>query len=144
MTIIVEDGTNVPGANSFVTLAEFDDWLANNGKTVTGNKEPLLLRSFSFMRVLPWCKSHDQPFTVTESMKEAQCDIAASMNGGFDPLSVANRSLKRKKVDVLEKEWFGPGHGSSPAAQLRRLPYSNAMLAGLLCDSGANNFDLVR
>ena len=56
MTIIVEDGSGVAGANSYVSVADFAEWLDVMGYDVLPDdkQEPYLLRAAQAMEVMHW------------------------------------------------------------------------------------------
>ena len=73
---------------------------------------------------------------IPNRIKEAQLDLALEfLRAGTTDLSVrdTNLDVKRKKVDVLETEWF---HGSDRATGLDRFPRILAQIAPLLSAEG--------
>lgn len=110
MAIIVEDGTGVPGANSYVTVAEFEAYALARGVTLTGTptSEQLLLRAMDYIESLEYIGDIaicGQPLmwprygvyidgycyvdgnTIPELLKNAQMVTALSIDAGMDPLS---------------------------------------------------------
>ena len=134
MTIIVEDGTLVTNANSYVTDAEFTTYLTDRGYTVTATHEPLLIRAYDLMLTLPWIFSITAAYTVTPEMKKAQNEIAYQMSLGFNPSAIAERSIESEKVDVIETSFFKGSAGvvTSPLSAIRLLPIAFGYISNLL------------
>lgn len=49
MAVIVEDGSGVPGANSYATEEQLDAWASARGYTLTGDPSVLLVRAFDYI-----------------------------------------------------------------------------------------------
>ena len=78
MTLTIEDGSGVDGADSFATVAEFVTWsLDLMGQTVTGD-EASLRRAFVYMGGLDWLPDTYATFdgTIPMAIKSAQCAFA--------------------------------------------------------------------
>lgn len=126
MALIVEDGSGLEDANSYVSVVEFQAWLTSRGYTVTGDEEILLLQSMDFLESLDlighkktkeqalhfpafsvsidgWCYRNDE---IPYHVKKAQMQIAYSIDQGYGPLAVQERGIKREKIDVLEIEYM--------------------------------------
>lgn len=91
MTLTIEDGTGIAGADSFATLAEwvvFD--LAYFGDALTGAdplKEAAMRRAFGYLRSLNWIA--DFPTfggTIPDAVKEAQMIFARAELAGANAL----------------------------------------------------------
>lgn len=142
-TITIEDGTIVDGANSFINTAELDSYLSDRGYTAIINKEDMLVRAYDFMKVLPWCDSHDSAFTVEQEMKDAQAEIAFRFNNGFDPFAIQPTStVKRQKVEGLEREFFKTDTITSPESALALIPLANSLLQEFLCYNSSFTLEL--
>ena len=82
MALLLEDGTGVPGADSFVTVAECEAFAeAYFGASLTGSpqaKESALRRAFVVMSGLPWKPGVWPTFcgTIPDAVKNAQHVIA--------------------------------------------------------------------
>lgn len=138
MALVIEDGTP-SGGNTFIDVAFLDGYLSDRGYEVTASKEPLLIRSFDEMIKLPWKESHSITFTVTESMKKAQAEIAYRLSLGFNPASTSTAQVKKEKIDVLEVEYFEGGESNVLAVAL-------GFISDLIgsTDSTVGNVELVR
>lgn len=83
MALVIENGTGVSGADSFITVAQLDAYAlayfghaAHDGNTT---KEPALRRTFVYLKSLTW--KSDYPFptlggTIPEDVKLAQAVLA--------------------------------------------------------------------
>lgn len=132
MTLIIEDGTLVTGANSYITAAELTTYLTDRGYSEPTTAEPLIIRVFDYMCSLNWKASHLVAYTVLDAHKKAQCEMVYRFSLGLDSAATPAASVKSKKVDVLETEYFSNPAISSPAAFLRTMPQAAAYLKGLL------------
>lgn len=130
-SLIVEDGSIVANANSYVdiefarnyadsyglTLPVDDDTLVRhllNSQTFLGSFEPRLQGSrVSPTQRLSWpragvdaCGTPIAQTQIPESIKSAQVELAALITSGIDLFAtISGRVLKREKVDVLEQEF---------------------------------------
>lgn len=124
--VVVEDGTIVPGANSYVSVAELDQFISDRGYTWAGaDKEAFLYRSMDWIESRQYqgnVVSSAQPLLFPRTgvcyrgfllpsdeipalLKKAQLTLAIEINRGFDPLAVIEQGVKRQKLDVLEVEF---------------------------------------
>lgn len=124
--VVVENGSIVAGANSYVTVAEMEQFAEDRGYTwVGGHVDTFLFRAMDWLesqRYQGWIKNETQPLlwprynviyrdyelssdTIPELLKKAQMTLAMEINRGFDPLAVITQAVKREKVDVLEVEY---------------------------------------
>lgn len=131
MTIIVEDGSNIPNANSYVTVAELDAFAALRGYTLPtteADKEVLLVKgtdytesfrarfqgtktfsdqSLQFPRTGVYIDGYPlNSQTIPQDLKNAQMQAAieTSLSGG-DIQPNTGKNIKREKVDVIEVEY---------------------------------------
>jgi len=151
-SLIVEDGSIVSGANTFVSAAFLTEYLTDRGYPVPDTPDKIkasLILSYDFMKVLPWCESHYAPFTVTDSIKIAQCELSKATHPDdpaddleyeafFGEYVPPNVKKIREKIDVIEDaiEFFENKVASNPdmaydALKSNQLVY--AMLSDLLC-----------
>jgi hypothetical protein len=120
--IIVEDGTGVPNANSYVSTTEFLAWLAERGYVVNGNTDELLLRAMDYIESLNFIGervSCDQALSwprawvpidgccyfdsnvIPPGLKIAQMQVARSIDSGIDPLSTLPRLVSSVTVGPI-------------------------------------------
>src|SRR6187402_1351463 len=111
MALIIEDGTGVPGANSYVTVLEFQDWLTARGIALTGDPEQQLIKAMDYLESLSfvgepvqcdqslqwprYCVWIDNCYfpsnQIPSQLKTAQMQTAQSIDIGNDPLSTLPR-----------------------------------------------------
>jgi len=163
-TIVVEDGTGVASANSFASLATADQYQSDRGRTTwasaaTADRESAMIRAMSFMWSLPWKgklaeKEQATPWPrvyVYDDDRRLWDDAVVPTRVIYGFLEAAYRELtagtllpdldrggaiKRKKVDVLETEWF---QGAPAATTFQEI---EAMLSAFLYSSW--NMELIR
>ena len=128
MTVVVEDGTGISGADSVVSHAEADTFLTARGITLSsGTWDPYLLQAMDVLinlryrgtKVYPsW---NDVPFPrsgvvdpygysyetneIPTRFKHAQIWLAYHIQQGDSPTDVATPEVRREKVDVIEVEY---------------------------------------
>jgi hypothetical protein len=125
-TIIVEDGSNVSGANSYITEAELATYAADRGITLTGVGSELIILSMDYIEALSYKgikTEEEQPLQwprynvivdsyyvesdeIPKELKQGQLATAVAIDQGNSPLNTIGRSTKREKVDVLEVEYM--------------------------------------
>ncbi len=149
MALILELGTPTAGAESFIDDAYITAYFDKRGYTLPVDVEKSLVQAFDFMRLLPWCESHKEPFTVTEDMKIAQCEVVYSLelDNPFTKTTVAS-NIKRikEKLSVIEDEieyFEGKNESISIRSVLENMPKVKALLGDLICDVSTANFLMV-
>jgi len=165
--IIVEDGTIVDNANSYVTRADYITYAASKGITITDDSDAdvELVKAAEFIGAhegnLKGDKvERDQPLAyprkgivlegfvwgadeIPRQVILCQMALALDIHGGVDlynPAPNPNRAAKREKVDVIEVEYFGGAGGT----KMSRDSTATALLATLLVRSGLMSIPLVR
>lgn len=163
MPLIIEDGSLVENANSYVTLAEVRDYADSRASTFPADDdaaEAAIIRAADYLEtfrgqykgelVAPAFQSLQWPRTgviyegyelpddvIPPPLKKAQCELAIETANGLDLMPTGDgREVIRKKVDVLETEW-APGSGSAPPLVL---PKVTGLLAPLLDGGGGSGF----
>jgi len=130
VAIIVEDGTGVAGANSYVTVAEFQAYALARGITIIGNPETLLIRAMDYIESLDYC-GHKLTYTQTLQwprygvwvdsipyqvnvipieLKNAQMQTAISIDSGVDPLSTIPRVIHSASVGPMSVTYEDGSH----------------------------------
>lgn len=158
-TIIVEDGTIVTGANSYVSASTLNTYATNRGKTISGTKEDLLIQAMDYLESQSFKgakRTSDQPLQwprvdvvvdgyyqdsdeIPQLLKDALCQIAIAIDEGNDPSQDIPRTAIRQKVGDLEVE-YSPN--SSPVAINRKI--KNALWKLLSNSSGGNSLSVNR
>lgn len=131
MAIVVEDGSIVAGANSYVTVAELQAYATARGVTIDGQAEKHLTQAMDYIENLifkGYKKTQDQPLQwprmdvfidgylwrsdeIPNELKNGLMQCAIAIHEGNDPLQDAPRAVQRQKVDVIEVE-YAPGASS--------------------------------
>lgn len=151
-TIIVEDGTRVSGANSYITVAELTTYADERGVTISAaEEEDLLIEAMDYLesldyigyrytedQALSWPRSDARKYKIywydtdeiPQDLKDAQAEIALAVDAGNSPLENLDRKTKREKVGDIEVEY---SDGSNSAVVVRKI---NAKLKDLIVGSG--------
>lgn len=161
-TIIVEDGSVVSGANSYVSEAELSAYATDRNITLSGDygdASELLVRSMDYMEMLEYSGdkySRDQPLqwprvgvvvddysvsreTLPPDLKKAQLALAIAIDQGYDPLANVDRTQQRIKIDVIDIT-YDDSAASIPYAQT----FSHRVRKLIRGGFGGNNFRLSR
>jgi len=122
MTITVEDGTVVSGANSYVTVAELEAYAELRGNSITLDKEIVLIKAMDWIesqlykgdkllcdQVLEWPRVNVilRPCCYVESneiptaLKQFQMSVALGVSEGFDP------TVYRERASLMEDDCAG-------------------------------------
>lgn len=128
MPLIIENGTRVSGANSYVTVNEFITYALERDIVYTGDEERFLIlamdyiESLSFVGIkniynqkLQWPRSNvvidsylQDSNVIPEELKKGQIEVALAIASNNSPLSNLSRVQKRVKVGEIEVE-YGDG-----------------------------------
>ncbi len=127
MAIIVEDGSIVVGANSYVSEAELTTYASTRGITITaGDREKWLTLAMDYLESLNfigtqftidqalqwprigavidgWLVDSDE---IPNELRNVQLHLATNISQGVDPTSNISRAVKRRKVGDLEIEYM--------------------------------------
>lgn len=154
MALIVENGSIVTNANTYVTTTDFDAYLSARGKFLGGNNgtsEQLLLSAMDYIesrdfagvkntksQPLQWPRTgvYVDGFLVADDeipadLKYAQIEVAIAIDSGTNPMAPLGRETKREKVGDIEVEY------DDGARSTTELVAVNARLNKLLV-SGSN------
>lgn len=125
MAIVVEDGTIVTGANSYVTEAELTAYATARGVTLTGDTEELLIKSMDYIEGLGFKgikKTSDQPLVwprvdvvvddylldsdeIPSLLQEGQMEAAMATDNGEDQLADIPRTKSKATVGPISVEY---------------------------------------
>jgi len=125
-TIIVENGTVVAGANSYVSEAGLLDYAASRGVNLTGATDVLIIKAMDYIESRPFIGDKHreaQPLqwprdevyidryyiereTIPKELKNGVYTAALAIDAELDPLRIVERATKREKVDVIEVEYM--------------------------------------
>lgn len=129
MAIIVEDGSIIENANSYVDTATFEAYAAARGITLTGDSEQLLIQAMDYIEGLSFQgrkSTQDQPLqwprygviidgyhvdsdVIPQELKNGQMQTAIAIDQGQSPLAPISQSAVRKKVGSIEIEYSSKG-----------------------------------
>lgn len=132
MSIVVEDGSLVLNANSYVSEAELSAYATARGITISGDTEQLLIRAMDYLesqsflgdkyteeQALQWPRVNVvidgylvDADEIPKELKTSQIEIALSIDNGVDPQANIARAQSRVKVGELEVE-YEPGQSST-------------------------------
>lgn len=124
-SIIVEDGSIISGANSYVSTTELTTFASNRGITITGTLADLLIQAMDYIENLPFKGvklTEDQPLQwprgfvnvdgyyirtdeIPQQLKDGLCHCAIAIDQGNDPIQDLSQTAIRKKVGDLEIEY---------------------------------------
>lgn len=171
ITIIVEDGTNVTGANSYIAVQEARDYAWIRGITLPADDDQvaaMLIRSMDYIesfrndfkglktynnQSLQWPRSHVEidgqqfsPYEIPIELKRALSQAVVEVNaGGAFMQATTGQVVKREKVDVLETEYMTAAEaGSDVVFGSPQYPAIDAHLEPLLKSDGAFFLKTVR
>lgn len=125
-TIIVENGSIVANANSYVSEAELTTYATDRGITLTGTANQLLITAMDYIeqqnfkgnkltkdQSLQWPRYNVwiDGFPVDDDeiptlLKESQMEAALAVDSGNSPTSTVEQTVKREKLDVMEVEYM--------------------------------------
>jgi hypothetical protein len=157
MAFVVEDGSIVANANSFVSVAEANAYHTDRGNSVwTGDdavKQAALIKATDFIQQKYGCQWKGykvdpirQPLdwpragidyvdyqTIPEKLKNAVCELALeALSEELNPSLERGGAVKREKVDVVEVEYM------DSASSTTKRPAIDGMLREYLSRSGFN------
>jgi hypothetical protein len=125
MAIVIEDGSNVAGANSYATAAQLTAYAAERGVTVTGVSDVLLIQAMDALEdknFIGTKANFDQPLqwprlgvqidgysiasnVIPDDLISSQIEIAIAIDGGTNPLANQSRETLREKIGDIEVEY---------------------------------------
>jgi hypothetical protein len=157
MALVVEDGTGVSNANSYIDVAYFDTYWTDRGNTdavAIVNKEPLLIQATDYIETVYYGLWLGERLTTTqalefprvidsvdvgvsERLKKACCELALKANSGSLLTDVEQRIVK-EKVAVIETTY------SEYSDQLTQYTTVYNLIAGYLENSSPNSSKVIR
>lgn len=123
--IIVEDGTGIANANSYISEAGLSTYATDRGVTLSGTSAILLIQAMDYIesqdfigdkyeasQALVWPRhgividGYDiAETTIPQLLIDALCEVAIGIDGGVNPLANLSRETVKEKVDVIEVEY---------------------------------------
>lgn len=139
--LIVEDGSAVAGANTFVSASDAGQYLYDRGVMTQAQYDAadmtgVLRRALDALKNLPCLAAYAlplaQPVAIPAALIEAQMWVAYYIwqSANNDPANIANGgSIKRERVDVIERE-YADSSPKKTAVTLEDMPnVANALRA---------------
>ncbi len=156
MALVIEDGTGVEEANSYVTADEIIAYAAARGVEILPAPEVdvLAIKAADYMSTLCYIGEVAYPgvqymnwprrcviagdtaeeyvYEIPDAIKRGQMQLALDVFNGIDlmPSRKAEPKLKKRKTGPIEREYF---EGSDYAPDI---PFATAILSPLLCFEG--------
>lgn len=141
MTIIVEDGSIVANANSYISIIDAQTYLNDRGKSVTVT-EALLLNAMDVLNAQSWrgsivsdsqalqwprsgvtdCEGRTiESDSVPASIGYSQAMLAYNISAGNDPSAIAEKKVIQETVDVISVSYSDRG-GSTDGVSISTIP----------------------
>ena len=132
-TIVVEDGTIVSGANSYVSEADLTTYATDRGVTLSTSTAVLLILAMDYVESLDFIGyqyTEDQALSwprteakkdgiywydsneIPQKLIDGLCEVALAIDAGNSPADNLERATKREKVGDLEVEYMDSANSS--------------------------------
>lgn len=159
MALVIEDGTIVAGANSFVTRAEIIAYAQSRGKVLADEEatdvyailamdylwtlcfkgdlvSPTQTTPYPRMGLVDGDTDPDYVHTIPDGIKNAQLQLSLDSANGITLTASTNPTgeIKRRKVGPIEREYFPGGSGTLDGSP--PLTVATSWLVPFLCDGG--------
>lgn len=138
MALIVEDGSVVSNANSYISIADFETYAAARDYTIVGTSETLLIKAMDYLeaqsykgikytstQALQWPRVDVvidsylvDTDTIPTELINAQCEVAMAIDAGNDPLLDLPRKTISEQVGPIAVTY---ADGSSSLVINRRI-----------------------
>jgi hypothetical protein len=125
MTLIIEDGSQVVGANSYITTTELTTYATARGVTLTASAEVLIISAMDYIeslayqgykvsstQALQWPRSYvyidGYAFAsddIPQHLKDGLAQVAIAIDAGNGPLTTIGRAKKKVKAGPVEVEY---------------------------------------
>lgn len=156
MSIVIEDGSIVTGAKSYVSVADLQAYTSARNIIIAEDESALLLKAMDYLesfdgRFKGKRVSRDQPLSwpregatiegwewganeIPRQVLNAQISLCVEIAGGEDPRNPSQAALPvvKEKVDTLEVEYANPGQ----ALKVSKTQASSTHIRLLLNSSG--------
>lgn len=149
MAIVVEDGTGVAGASSYLTAVEMRAFALARGVALSSDDAVvgvLLVKASDYIdareaefvgsrndedQALSWPRTYrGEDLGVPQKIKDAQAFLALAVNAGTDLLPVTGSAVvKSKKAGPLEIAYAVPDSGMPPPSSWPSVPAAEKALA---------------
>lgn len=160
MALIIEDGSLVTGAQSYVSVAELNAYAMARGITIDGDPEQLLLKAMDYLETLQYIglkRTRDQGLQwpranvfidaydfpdheIPQELKNGQIEVALAEDAGNGPMQVITPGVKRERFDVFETEYQDNVSNNNIDPSITRALYKLLVGGG----AGGTSFRVVR
>lgn len=161
MAFVVENGTGLPDANSYVSVAEADAYHADRGNNAwTGAeavKQAALVRATDYIEQIYGERWQGAPVSMSQALswprggvanvpadivpvrlKQAVCQLALEAVSGIELNPTLDRAIKKEKIGPLETEYMN----NASSGEVR--PAIDGLLRALLRGGNGLNGRVVR
>lgn len=163
MALVVEDGSNVAGAETFISRADAIAYAKSRGVTLADDEttDAKIIRAMDFLisqcfkgetaflnQILPFPRKGivdgdcvpGFEYSIPANIVRAQSQLVLDIANGVDVMptieaTAGARKLKRSKTGPIEREYFDTSSGAG-ASTVPVMPIVAAALAPLLCGQG--------
>ena len=139
MALIVEDGTGVTSANSYVSTTTLTTFATARSYTLVSGAETLLVQAMDYLESLSYKglkKGYSQYLQwprydvyidgyyvdsniIPQQLKDAQCQVAIAIDQGTDMMQDIVRQVTREKVGDLEVQYATGSVNSTTNIKIR-------------------------
>lgn len=150
-TITPETGTGSASANSYVSEAELAVYMADRGVTLVGTPAIILIQAMDYLeskrfigskgsdaQALMWPRwgavkdgYYIESDSIPQLLKDAQMEIAISIDGGVNPMANTARETIKEKVGDIEVQYAPSARAveylTAAETKLEKLTKRNAM-----------------
>ncbi len=139
MTITVEDGTVVTGANSYVSTTTLTAFATARSVTLVAGAETLLIQAMDYIeslvykglkkgysQVLQWPRYdvyidgyYADPSVIPQQLKDGLCQVAIAIDQGVDLMQDQARTTTMEKVGEIEVQYAQGGASTVYSRKIR-------------------------
>ena len=151
MSVVIEDGTVVFAANSYVSETDLVSYAAARGKTLVTDSTQLLIEAMDYIEGLFYVGTkfrRDQPlqwprvnvyiddwyqnvFTIPKELKKAQMEVAIAIDEGNSPLSLIERDIQKESIAGVISVEYTLGTSSKPIVRTVNNALKKLLVSGL-------------
>lgn len=133
MTLIVEDGSLVANANTYISAADFTAFATARSYTLVSGAETLLIQAMDYIenlsfkglkrnrsQAVQWPRAYVyidgyyfDTTAIPQQLKDGLCHVAMAIDAGNSPLADLPRFTSSERVGELEVK-YAPGAPSTP------------------------------
>ena len=127
MALLIEDGSNVPGAQTYVSESTLTAYALARGYTLVGDPSQLLLQAMDwvenlnfqgirgyYIQTLQWPRLRIMidlywvmNNTIPQLLKDLECEVAMAIDMGESPYASIPNKITRVKAGSIEIDYLG-------------------------------------